>query len=173
MQARKGNAAWDLSNPFWRYAGLQALVLVVAVLLAGWWGLVLVLWQGLVAIWQLELVNYVEHYGLVRQHLGDGKYEPVKPRHSWNANHRASNWLLINLQRHSDHHYHPARPYPLLQSGDRVETPELPFGYPVMTNVAMIPPIWRRLMNPRVRAWRKTFYPGVTDWAGTGRIMPK
>ncbi len=56
--------------------------------------------QALVAVWQLELVNYVEHYGLTRKHLGDGKYEPVRPHHSWNAAHKATNWLLINLQRH-------------------------------------------------------------------------
>jgi len=86
-------------------------------------GLALFLLQAGVAVWQLELVNYVEHYGLTRKHLGDGRYEPVRPHHSWNAAHRASNWLLINLQRHSDHHVKPARRFPLLQNYDESEAP--------------------------------------------------
>ena len=79
-------------------------------------GLALFLWQAWIAVWQLELVNYIEHYGLTRRYLGEGRYEHVLPRHSWNASHRASNWLLINLQRHSDHHYKPDRRFPLLQT---------------------------------------------------------
>jgi len=173
MQARQGHFVWHRTNPFWRYAALQGVTLLVAALLAGWWGVGLVLFQAFVAIWQLELVNYVEHYGLERVHLGDGKYEPVKPRHSWNATQRASNWLLINLQRHSDHHFKPARPFPLLQSGDPDETPELPYGYPVMTTAAMVPPLWHRMMRPQVKAWRKRFYPDITDWTALSRPMPR
>lgn len=112
MLARKGLTMRSFENPFWRYGLLQAAALLLAFLLGGWAGLVLFLWQALVAVWQLELVNYVEHYGLVRRHLGEGRYEHVLPRHSWNAAHRASNWLLINLQRHSDHHYKPDRRFP-------------------------------------------------------------
>ena len=78
--------------------------------------------------------------------------------------HTASNWLLINLQRHSDHHYKPDRRFPLLQTYDAGEAPQLPFGYPGMTALAMIPPLWRRRMNPRVRAWRKRYYPHIEDW---------
>jgi alkane 1-monooxygenase len=139
-------------------------MIVLAVLLGGWVGLLLFIWQAFVSIWQLELTNYVEHYGLTRKHLGDGKYEHVKPRHSWNAAHKASNWLLINLQRHSDHHYKPDRRFPLLQNYTEAEAPQLPYGYPVMTMAAMVPPIWRRVMNPRVRKWRKMYYPEVNDW---------
>jgi alkane 1-monooxygenase len=101
---------------------------------------------------------------LTRRHLGNGKYEHVLPRHSWNASHRVSNWFLINLQRHSDHHYKPDRRFPLLQTYGPDEAPQLPFGYPAMTALAMVPPLWRRVMNPRVRAWRRQFYPDVTDW---------
>ncbi|MEM9343637.1 MAG: alkane 1-monooxygenase [Pseudomonadota bacterium] len=173
LQDRVGRPAWHRSNPFWRYAALQAVTLGVAALLGGWWGVALVLFQGFVSIWQLELVNYVEHYGLERRYIGDGKYEPVGPRHSWNATYQASNWLLINLQRHSDHHFNPTRPFPLLQSGDPDETPELPYGYPVMTTAAMVPPLWHRIMSPRVKAWRKHFYPDVSDWAALPRPMPR
>ena len=172
--ARKGLPVWDRTNPFWRYGGLGAGFLFLAVLLGGWVGLWLFLVQALTAVWQLELVNYVEHYGLERKHLGGGRYEHVAPRHSWNTTRRASNWLLINLQRHSDHHTKPARPFPLLQAGDPADTPELPYGYPVMTTAAMMPPLWRRLMNPRVRRWRATYYPEITDWSRTRhRPLPR
>ncbi|MBC2836120.1 alkane 1-monooxygenase [Paragemmobacter straminiformis] len=164
LLARKGLTWRDRSNPYWRYWTLQALMLALALTLGGIWGLGLFLYQALVAVWQLELVNYIEHYGLTRRHLGNGKYEHVLPRHSWNASHRASNWLLINLQRHSDHHYKPDRRFPLLQTYDASEAPQLPLGYPLMTMAALVPPLWRRIMNPRVRAWRRTFYPDVTDW---------
>ncbi|MAQ36323.1 MULTISPECIES: alkane 1-monooxygenase [Thioclava] len=162
--SRADRPVWHRSNPFWRYAALQALALIVAALLGGWMGLGLFLLQALFAIWQLELTNYVEHYGLTRQYKGEGRYEHVLPRHSWNADHMASNWLLINLQRHSDHHYKPDRRFPLLQTYDAEEAPQLPFGYPGMTALAMIPPLWRRRMNPRVRAWRRKYYPDVEDW---------
>lgn len=164
MLARK-NLEWsDFSNPFFRYWALQGGMLVLAFLLGGGVGVALFLLQAGVAIWQLELVNYVEHYGLTRKHLGDGKYEHVMPHHSWNAAHKASNWLLINLQRHSDHHYKPDRPFPLLQTYSHADAPQLPFGYPVMTVAAMIPPLWRRVMNPRVRSWRAAYYPEITNW---------
>ncbi|MEL6204412.1 MAG: alkane 1-monooxygenase [Pseudomonadota bacterium] len=161
---RKGASPWALSNPFWRYAALQAAALAIAAALGGVEGLALFLFCAFTAIWQLELVNYVEHYGLTREHLGDGRYEHVKPRHSWNSAHKASNWLLINLQRHSDHHFKPDRRFPLLQTYGDDEAPQLPHGYPVMTVFAMIPPVWRRVMNPRVRAWRRRFYPEIADW---------
>lgn len=164
MLARK-NLPWTAqSNPFWRYWSLQAALFMLAFALGGWSGVGLFVVQAGVAIWQLELVNYIEHYGLTRKHLGDGKYEHVQPRHSWNAAHKASNWLLINLQRHSDHHYKPDRRFAVLQTYGPEEAPQLPYGYPVMTVMAMMPPVWRRFMNPRVRHWRELHYPEITDW---------
>ncbi|WP_171177386.1 alkane 1-monooxygenase [Ruegeria sp. HKCCD8929] len=162
--ARRDLPWTDPSNPFWRYWALQGAMLLLALLIGGWAGLGLFLVQAGTAIWQLELVNYVEHYGLTRKHLGDGKYEHVRPRHSWNSAQKASNWLLINLQRHSDHHYKPDRRFPLLQNHTDDAAPQLPYGYPVMTIAAMIPPLWRGVMNPRVRAWRRRYYPEITDW---------
>jgi len=164
MLARKGLPWSDTSNPFFRYWALQAAMLLLALIVGGWMGLALFLWQAFAAVWQLELVNYVEHYGLTRKHLGDGKYEHVMPHHSWNAAHKASNWLLINLQRHSDHHYKPDRRFPLLQNYDAAQAPQLPYGYPLMTMAAMVPPLWRKKMNPRVRKWREMYYPEITEW---------
>ncbi|HHB81617.1 MAG TPA: alkane 1-monooxygenase, partial [Aliiroseovarius sp.] len=153
------------SNQFWRYWALQGSFVILAFLLGGFTGVGLFLLQAFVAVWQLELVNYIEHYGLTRRHLGEGKYEHVKPHHSWNTDYKASNWLLINLQRHSDHHYKPDRRFPLLQTYSSDEAPQLPFGYPLMTMAAMTPPLWRRIMNPKVRAWRARYYPDISDWA--------
>ena len=167
--AKKDRSWTDLANPFYRYALLQALMLGLAFALGGFTGVGLFLLQAFIAIWHLELVNYVEHYGLTRKHLGDGKYEHVQPRHSWNAAHKASNWLLINLQRHSDHHYKPNRRFPLLQNYTQDEAPQLPHGYAVMTTAALIPRLWRRMMNPRVRRWRSMYYPEITDWGPYNR----
>jgi alkane 1-monooxygenase len=165
LLARRGLPWWHRRNAFWTYAGLQAAMLALALLAGGWAGLGFFALQAGVAIWQLEVVNYVEHYGLTRKHLGGGRYEHVKPRHSWNAAHRATNWLLINLQRHSDHHHKPDRRFPLLQTHPEPEAPQLPHGYPLMALAAMVPPLWRRVMNPRVRAWRRQHYPEISDWA--------
>lgn len=164
LLARRGLPAWSARNPFWKYAVLQAGFLLLAFTIGGWAGVGLFLLQAGVAIWQLELTNYVEHYGLTRRYLGQNRYEPCRPHHSWNADQKVSNLLLINLQRHSDHHCHPMRRYPLLQTYPPEEAPNLPHGYPLMGALAMIPPLWRRRMNPRVRAWRKQFYPDIEDW---------
>jgi alkane 1-monooxygenase len=176
MLARKDLPTTDLSNPFWKYAAIQGGCLLLALILGGWSGAGLFLLQAGVAIWQLELVNYIEHYGLTRKHLGEGKYEHVQPRHSWNAAHKASNWLLINLQRHSDHHYKPDRRFPVLQNYTEADAPQLPFGYPIMTMAAMVPPLFRRVMNPRVHKWREMYYPEITDWTAYNKAtnpMPR
>jgi alkane 1-monooxygenase len=176
MLERKGKPVWALGNPFWRYAALQLGFVGLAFWIGGLWGVFLFGTQAFWAVWQLELVNYVEHYGLTREHLGEGKYEHVKPHHSWNSAQKASNWLLINLQRHSDHHFKPDRRFPLLQNRDADEAPQLPYGYSVMTVAALIPRLWRRMMNPRVRAWRARYYPQISDWTdyAAGRTpMPR
>ena len=163
--ARAGLPWWSSRNPFWTYWTFQTAFLILAALIGGWMGLWLFATQAFVAVFYLELINYVEHYGLTRKHLGDGKYEHVKPRHSWNSDYKVSNWLLINLQRHSDHHYKPDRRFPLLQTYGPQDAPQLPSGYPLIAAIALVPPAWRRLMNPRVRKWRAMYYPEITDWA--------
>jgi len=164
MLARKNLPWWHHTNPFWRYWALELGFCVLAFSIAGWWGVFLFLTQAYYAILYLEVVNYTEHYGLTRKHLGDGKYEHVKPQHSWNADPKVSNWLLINLQRHSDHHFKPDRRFPLLQTYDADDAPQLPYSYPAMGFIALYPPLWRKIMNPRVRAWRQRYYPEIEDW---------
>jgi alkane 1-monooxygenase len=98
----------------------------------------------------LETVNYIEHYGLRRELLPNGRYEPVLPKHSWNSDHELGRIFLYELTRHSDHHYKATRKYQILRHFD--ESPQLPFGYPLSMMTALVPPLWFRLMNPRVNA---------------------
>ncbi len=98
----------------------------------------------------LEVVNYLEHYGLLRQRNENGRYERCNPQHSWNSNHVASNVILYNLERHSDHHAHPTRRYQSLRHFE--ESPQLPSGYGLMLGLAYLPPVWRRIMDRRVLA---------------------
>jgi len=160
----RGRALWHWSNPFWRYGGGFAAMLVLAYWFAGLSGIVLYLVMCAMGVYQLEAVNYVEHYGLTRRHLGGGRFERTRLHHSWNSSHRASNVALINLQRHSDHHDRPDRLFPVLQNHSWKAAPQLPFGYPVMVFAALLPPLWFRIMNPRLDRWRRTFYPDISDW---------
>ncbi|MFM7068466.1 MAG: alkane 1-monooxygenase, partial [Actinomycetes bacterium] len=98
----------------------------------------------------LEVVNYLEHYGLLRQRDANGRYERCRPEHSWNSNHIASNVVLYQLERHSDHHAHPTRRYQALRHFN--ESPQLPSGYGLMLGLAYLPPVWRRVMDHRVVA---------------------
>ena len=104
--------------------------------------------QAVLGFSLLEVVNYIEHYGLLRQQRADGRYERCRPEHSWNASNVVSNLLLFQLQRHSDHHAFPTRRYQVLRHYDDV--PQLPTGYAGMIVLAAIPPVWRRVMDPKV-----------------------
>ena len=109
--------------------------------------------QAVMGFSLLEVVNYMEHYGMLRQKVGVGqrqRYERVDPSHSWNSNNIATNVLLYHLQRHSDHHANPTRRYQSLR--DFEESPVLPTGYAGMIVIAIVPAIWRRVMDPRVLA---------------------
>jgi alkane 1-monooxygenase len=109
--------------------------------------------QAVVGLSLLEVVNYMEHYGMLRQKVGAGerrRYERVDPSHSWNSNNIATNVLLYHLQRHSDHHANPTRRYQALR--DFEESPVLPTGYAGMIVLAAVPAVWRRVMDPRVLA---------------------
>ena len=123
--------------------------------LLGLKGMLVFLAIGFFCICMLEIINYIEHYGLVRQKSESGRYERVKPCHSWNANHKVSNIFLFRLQRHSDHHANPLRPYQVLRHFDNV--PQMPFGYPAMVLMAAVPPLWFKVMNPLVLKARKDF----------------
>ena len=111
-------------------------------------GVTIHLGQALVAILMLETVNYIEHYGLERKQGPDGRYERTMPKHSWNATTIFTNAVSFKLQRHSDHHARETVPYFLLQHVQ--DAPQLPHGYPAMMLASLIPPLFFRIMNPRI-----------------------
>jgi alkane 1-monooxygenase len=150
---RRQQSPWRLGNDVLN-SWLMTLVLWGAVVV--WLGpgvLPYVVLQAVVGFTLLEAVNYLEHYGLLRARVGVGaaeRWERVEPRHSWNSNNVATNVLLYHLQRHSDHHANPTRRYQALR--DDVDAPVLPTGYAGMILIALVPPLWRRVMDPRVLA---------------------
>jgi alkane 1-monooxygenase len=148
--SRTGSGPWTIKNDIlnaWAMTVVGLAALTVA------FGPVVVPYlvvQAVLGFSLLEVVNYLEHYGLLRQKREDGRYERTQPEHSWNSNNVASNVLLYHLQRHSDHHANPVRRYQALRHFD--EAPNLPSGYATMIVAAAIPPVWRRIMDPRVLA---------------------
>ena len=126
-----------------------AATVLAALLIAGWPGLIALLTLTTFSQMQLVLSDYVQHYGLRRQTLADGRFEPVSPRHSWNAAPWYSAAMLLNAPRHSDHHVAPTRRFTALRLNPD-EMPMLPSTFPVMALIATIPPLWKRLMDPRV-----------------------
>lgn len=135
------------------YLGGAVAALALGHALAGWAGMAV--WAGLAgfATAQLLLSDYVQHYGLVRQRLPDGRYEPASDRHSWNAPHWFSAGMMLNAPRHSDHHAHPGRPYPALRLPGPEAAPWLPYSLPLCSVLALVPPLWRRMMRPRLAQW--------------------
>ncbi len=119
-----------------------------AYLLAGPLGLAVFVAQGLVAASLLEVINYIEHYGLRRKELAPSVYERPSLHHAWNTDYWLSSVILLQLERHADHHVHASRPFSGLQTVD--EAPQLPLGYAAMSLIALVPPLFHRLVHPRL-----------------------
>ncbi|MBG0847065.1 alkane 1-monooxygenase [Pseudomonas chengduensis] len=134
----------------WWYA-ISALFLLGFTLAFGALGALFFLGQAVIAFTLLEIVNYVEHYGLHRRKLDNGRYERTNAHHSWNSNFLLTNLFLFHLQRHSDHHAYAKRRYQVLRHFD--DSPQLPNGYAGMIVLAVFPPLWRAVMDPKVRAY--------------------
>lgn len=113
-----------------------------------WLGLISFLSAAVVGILLLETVNYIEHYGLLREKNKHGRYERVKRTHSWNSDHVIGKVMLFNLSRHSDHHYNGSKHYQILKS--LPESPQMPTGYPGMMLLSLFPPLWFALMNKKI-----------------------
>jgi alkane 1-monooxygenase len=146
--ARMGQSHWNFRNDVLNAWLLSAVLFAVMAL---WFGATVLPWlvgQAIIGFGMLETVNYLEHYGLRRQQLPDGRYERVRAAHSWNSNTVIANVFLFHLQRHSDHHAHPIRRYQSLRHSD--EAPQLPTGYATMMLLALVPPLWRKVMDWRV-----------------------
>jgi alkane 1-monooxygenase len=145
---RLGRSPWTPGNDI---LGAWAMTVVLFAALTVAFGAVVLpylLLQAALGFALLEVVNYLEHYGLLRGRREDGRYERTRPEHSWNSNSVASNVLLYHLQRHSDHHANPVRRYQALRHVE--EAPQLPTGYAGMILLAAVPPLWRRVMDRRL-----------------------
>ena len=147
-------------HPYVHYIGGAALALALAWAIAGAGGIGAFLAMALYAQVQILMSDYVQHYGLRRQALPSGRLEPVGPRHSWNAPQVFSSALMLNAPRHSDHHVIPSRPYPALQL-DPQEMPYLPRPLPVMAALALVPPLWFRIMDPLCDKWQPATAPAL------------
>lgn len=140
---------WWRSPLLWSH-GAGAMVLAVLLGIGSLPMLAFWVLQSVFAIWLLETVNYIEHYGLRRARGADGRLEPFGLAHAWNADHVLGNSLLANLQRHSDHHMHAWKPFPRLEA---LPGPQLPTGYAGCILLAAVPPLWFALMHPRLARW--------------------
>ncbi|TYB78729.1 alkane 1-monooxygenase [Bizionia myxarmorum] len=135
------------NDMFW-YVILQLGYLLTVFLLFGSVGLLFVLGSAIVGFLLLETVNYIEHYGLLRGKTDSRRYERVKENHSWNSNHVVGRMVLYELTRHSDHHFKSNKKYQILEYHE--VSPQMPFGYPTSMVLALIPPLWFKIMNKRV-----------------------
>ena len=145
---RLGLSVWH-----WQNENLQAWAMTVVLFggltaWLGWMALPFLLVQAFFGAALLEVINYIEHYGLLRKKGADGRYERCQPHHSWNSNHIVTNLFLYQLQRHSDHHANPTRRFQALRHFD--DSPQLPSGYASMLMLAYFPPLWFRQMDPLV-----------------------
>ena len=140
-------------HPYWRYLAVSAATCGIVVSLAGFGGFGVWITVSAHAALQLILSDYVQHYGLERARNADGTRVPCGPEHAWNAPHSYSAATLFNAPRHSDHHMKPAKGFASLAL-DRSRMPMLPHALPVMCALAHVPPLWRRMMDPRAKRWR-------------------
>lgn len=137
-----------LGNEMLQYHVIQLVFLLVIGIGFGLKVLLFFIAASLVGILLLETVNYIEHYGLVRNRLESGAYERTLPIHSWNSDHVVGRIFLFELSRHSDHHYMASRKYQILRS--HTEAPMLPTGYPGSMLLSLVPPLWFSIMNKKI-----------------------
>ena len=142
---RIGYRNWSFHNRMIRFQLIQFVYLLLLTFLFDVHVMLLLALSGVIGFLLLELVNYIEHYGLQRKRLPSGRYEPVQPKHSWNSNHEIGRIVLYELTRHADHHFKSTRKFHILRHFD--EAPQLPFGYPMSMLIALVPPLWFRMMN--------------------------
>ena len=137
----------SLQNRMLHYFVLEIIFLFIAFFIAGINGLVFVIFHSFVSILLLELVNYIQHYGLERK-MENGKYERFTDHHSWNSRHISANWSTFNLGLHAEHHQSASKHYPLLSQEEKVI--EMPANYSIMLIMALIPPLWFFVMDKKI-----------------------
>ena len=165
LLARRRLPVWHYSNPFWRYGIYMTFWFGLVFWMSGIWAVLIFALLGFCCVFSMKISNYMQHYGLRRVRLPNGRWEKVAPRHSWSADWKFSNWMFFNMQRHADHHALASRPYPVLQIHAADESPRLPGTYSDLMNVVLRPKRWFEKMDPLVDQWRKHFYPEIDDWS--------
>ena len=145
---REGKSWFRWENEMLRFQFIQLAYLGVIWIAFGTPSVIFAIAVAIFGFTLLETVNYIEHYGLQRKMLENGRYEPVLPHHSWNSDHELGRIFLYELTRHSDHHYKTTRKYQVLRHFD--ESPQLPFGYPMCMLMSFVPPLWFNLMDKKV-----------------------
>lgn len=145
---RKGNTFWSKDNELLQGWAMSTAFHGSMIKIFGTGVIPYLATQAFYGVSLFEIINYIEHYGLLRQKDEKGRYERTMPEHSWNNNNIVTNLFLYQLQRHSDHHAYPTRPFQALRHFD--EAPELPSGYASMLLPALIPPLWFKIMDKRV-----------------------
>lgn len=148
--AKQGRSAWSIRNTILQSSVPGAMLQVSIALAFGWKVVPFLLVHDVVAWWQVTLTNYVGHYGLLREKGPDGRYEPPRMHHSWNDNHVLTDLVLFQQQRHSHHHALASRPFQSL--GDSRTIPRLPTGFFGVSILACIPPLWFKVMDPKLLA---------------------
>ena len=144
----KNLSFFSIKNDMLWYHIIQPVYLLAVFALFSTKALVFAIIAGVIAFLFLECINYIEHYGLLRNKNASGRYERVQSHHSWNSNHNIGRIVLYELTRHSDHHFKSSKKYQILKSYE--ESPQLPFGYPASILLSFVPPLWFKIMNPLV-----------------------
>ncbi|OYU57040.1 MAG: alkane 1-monooxygenase [Chitinophagaceae bacterium BSSC1] len=144
---------WSLENEMLNFQLIQLILILLIGLVFGLTTLLFFIVGAFIGILLLETVNYIEHYGLRRKQKGES-YERTMPIHSWNSNHPLGRLILLELSRHSDHHYMASRKYQILRHFD--ESPQMPTGYPGMLLLSLVPPLWFKVMHKRIEQYKQT-----------------
>ncbi|QIA63115.1 alkane 1-monooxygenase [Vibrio astriarenae] len=145
LQRRFKNKIQFAGYEYWVWNSLTLMLLIAFVFAFGILGAIYFVLQGVVAMAMLELVNYIEHYGLLRERKDERRYVPVGYEHSWTSHHVLSNYVLFQLPQHSDHHVNATKPFYELSNHQR--SPQLPFGYALLVLIALVPPLWFHIMD--------------------------
>ncbi|MBK9195872.1 MAG: alkane 1-monooxygenase [Flavobacteriales bacterium] len=148
--AKAGRSVWNMENEMLRFVFLQTALCATVLFVFGWFTLVAFLLAAAIGVLLLETVNYIEHYGLQRVKRADGNFGRVHHVHSWNSDHPMGRLMLFELTRHSDHHHKASKKYQALEGLE--DGAQLPTGYPGMMILSLLPPVWFRIMHPRVDA---------------------
>ena len=149
---KKNGTAISIKNEMVMFTLIEIIFILFIFFVFGWMSLLMFLVAAGIGYLLLETVEYIEHYGLKRNKISEFRYENTRPAHSWNSDHQMGRLLLFELSRHSDHHYQVHKKYQTLKHHD--DSPQMPTGYPGMMLLALIPPLWFKVMNPRVERWQ-------------------